>query len=34
MNTIKRTKTATDKYNILPIEILIKNKNVLKNNNE
>jgi hypothetical protein len=33
MDTIKRTKTATDKYNIFPIEILIKNKNVSKNDN-
>jgi hypothetical protein len=34
MDTIKRTKTATDKYNIPQIEIFIKNKNVSKSDNE
>ena len=34
MDTIKRNKTASDKYNIPQIEILIKNKNVSKSDNE
>jgi hypothetical protein len=34
MDTIKRTKIATDKYNIPQIEIFIKNKNVSKSDNE